>query len=279
MKTTHHPANSVSTILAILSLACLAADASPVWNVNVGNSTGTGQAFEITTTDNYVGAAAENTANSTWNAVSSTSTAILADSTGSSSAGVTFKITPDAASAIDFGNQNITGDEVFATWIKDNGNNDRFTITFGNLGTSASYALVVYSDWYWGPNAVPVEQTIGTGLSGTFYMNSLKLTTGVVGSLLEDTNSANTNSGDTNYARFNGLTPDGSGNLTFSMGGVDGPINGFQLVEVTGGGPDDTKPTPDPMTWASAPAAAGSSSITHDRHHRQRCQRGGIFFP
>ncbi len=55
--------------------------------------------------------------------------------------------------------------------------------------------------------------------------------------LAQDTNAAN-DASDTNYARLNGLSTDGSGNLSFSIGGVngtggvDGPINGFELVLV-----------------------------------------------
>jgi hypothetical protein len=228
----------LAALTATTALAAGSASAATVWNVNVGNST-VGSSNAITTTDNYVGAATENTANSTWNGISNTDLTTLADSTGDNIAGVTFKITADPSSAIDFGGQNITGDEIFNTWIKDNGNNDTFDITFGNLSTTASYSLVVYSDWFWGSNAVPVEQTAGTGLTGTFTINSPRLAAdlvnvgvGGVGPLLEDTNAANSLDAFTNYARFDGLKADGLGNLSFDMGGVDGPINGFQLVEV-----------------------------------------------
>jgi hypothetical protein len=249
----------IASSLAALALASTAAHAAPtVWNVNVGNDS-INTANQITTTDNFVGAAVENTANSTWNAVSSTATSTLADSTGNSGAAVTFTITPAAGSAIDFGQANqATGAEIFTTWIKDNGNNDRFTITFGNLTPSDTYALVIYSDWVWGPNGVPVEQTAGSGLTGIFFINSPAGNPNAP--LLEDTNPANVASGNSNYARFNGLTADGSNNLTFSMGGVDGPINGFQLVKIDLG--DTTAPTPDPMTWATPPVATSPYSIT-----------------
>ncbi|MFK7909861.1 MAG: sialate O-acetylesterase [Akkermansiaceae bacterium] len=249
-------------------LVCQFSNGSVVWNVNVGNSSA-GSTNAITTANNYLGAASENTANSTWNAVSATSAATLADSTGSSVAGVTIKITPDASSSINFGGSNLTsGDKIFNTWIKDDGNDDPFTVTFGNLpapGAGESYALVVYADWWWAPQGNPVAQTAGSGLSGTFFVNSLQggaHVNGIVGSLLEDTNPLDDRTLATNFSRFNGLTPDINGDLTFSMGGVNAPINGFQLILITGGAPDTIKPTPDPMTWASSPAATGSTSIT-----------------
>jgi hypothetical protein len=243
-----------------------------VWNVNVGNSTaGSGGASEITTGDNYLGAAPENTANSTWNAVTTAAVATLADSTGSSAAGVTFTVSPTAG-VVTYGGQNITGDEIFDTWIKDDNNLDPFTVTFGNLpalGSGESYSLVIYSDWWWknGNGGQAISQTSGTGLAGSFILNRYiggtpaapaAVPFGTVTALAEDTNPADVN-GQTNFVRFNGLTPDGSNNLSFSMGDVNGPINGFQLIKV---GTDDTPPTPDPMTFASAPAPAGESSIT-----------------
>jgi hypothetical protein len=234
----------LTTLATTAALAADSADAASVWSVNVGNST-VASTNEITTTDNYFGVASENTANSTWNAVSNTDLTVLADSTGDSTAGVTFKITPDAGSVMDFGGQVVTGDEIFNTWIKDGDagvddavNDDPFTVSFGNLSTTATYSLVVYSDWFWGTNSVPVELTAGAGLTGTFNINSPRLDAnlvdvgvGGVGPLLEDTNAANSNDGLTNYARFDGLTADGLGNLSILTGGVDGPINGFQLVE------------------------------------------------
>lgn len=219
---------TAAAILALTATGSASAAATTVWNVTVSNQDLTG----------YQGAATENAATgSTWNAVSDTSTATLIDSTndGSGSAGVTFKLTPAGGSAIDFGGQNVAGDDIFDTWIKDNGNNDLFDVTFGGLNAAATYDLVVYSDWFWGPNSVPVTQTGGTGLTGTFNINSAVAGgggNGTVGPLLEDTNALNTPSGDTNYARFDGLSSDLLGNLSLSMGGVDGPINGFQLVEV-----------------------------------------------
>ena len=270
----HLPGVAATMALAsTLALTMTSARADVVWNVNVGSSNGEGQGQEITTDDNYVGAATENTANSTWNAVQSSELTALADSTGDSSAGVTISMTPDAASSsvISFGVTGQTeGDEVFKTWIKDDGNNAAYSTTFGGLDTSATYDLVVYSGWYWGPEGVHTAQSAGTGLAGPFVINSLQMRTAgdgnvfAGGGLGEDTNPDDV-AGDTNYARFNGLTPDGSGNLTLDFnlaGDLDAPINGFQLVEKDLG--DVTPPTPDPMEWAidGEPAAAGESSIT-----------------
>lgn len=245
-----------------MCLLCGVSRADTVWNVNVGSASN-----QITTGDNYTGAATENTANSTWNHVSSTATATLADSTGNNSAGITFTIVPAATSTLNFGVQALTtGDKIFRTWIKDNGNDDLFTITFGNLNPASTYSLVVYSDWFWanGNGALPVTQTSGTGLIGTYFINRdiASGINGVVGPLLADTNPANVASGETNHARFNGLIPGPGNTLSFSMGGVNGPVNGFQLVETSGGAPDTAAPVPNPMSWSSLPAAAGPSGIT-----------------
>ena len=227
--------NFAAVAASTLALAATSANAATVWNINVG-----GGAADLTT---YVGAAAENAGSTTWNAVSSTGSVILADSIGDASAGVSFEITPGAGSAIDFGSQSlVAGDDIFDTWIKDGDagasdtvNDDPFTVTFGNLSISGSYDLVVYSDWNWGPNALPVAQTVGTGLTGNYIINSSVFggSNGTVGPLLEDANSANV-AGDSNFARFN-LIADGSGNITLQIGtagNVNHPTNGFQLVAV-----------------------------------------------
>jgi hypothetical protein len=225
-----------SAVLAITATG--SASAATVWNVNIGGGIGSGQSYEITTLDNYVGAATENTASSTWNAVSSSTTATLADSTGSISAGVTIGITEAVGSSVGFQNQAGTvGDEVFKSYIKNNF--DPYTVTFGSLDSGSTYDLVIYSGWKFGPDAVGVSQTAGTGLVGIFVINSLDMELGnaLATGLAQDTNAANVAS-DTNYARLNGLSTDGSGNLSFSIGGangtggVDGPINGFQLILV-----------------------------------------------
>jgi hypothetical protein len=228
--------SSVFLIASAFAFTPLSATAATVWNVNVGGGIEPGDAYEITTADNYLGAATENTANSVWNAIESSTTTTLADSTGSTSAGVSFTIAPTNGSDVQFQAQGATvGDEIFISYIKDNGNDDPFDVTFGNLSTAAgtSYSLVVYSGWRFGADNVPITQTAGSGLTGTFNLNSLDMEAGnpLATGLARDTDPANT-AGDFNYARFDGLTADGSGNLTFRMGGVDAPVNGFQLVQV-----------------------------------------------
>lgn len=248
------------------------AEGQTVWNVNVGSGVGSGT-NQITTANNYIGAAPENTANSTWNGVTSISLTTLADSTGGTSAGVTIEMIAGAGSVIQFGVQNLnSGDKIFNTWIKDGVgpspdivNDDPFTVRFGNLNPSATYDLVVYADWWWAPVGNPVTQSAGSGLTGTFFINSQVGGTqvnGIVPPLQEDTNAANVSTNPTNFARFRGLTPNGSGVLSFVMGGVNAPINGFQLIQIASGPADVTPPTPSPMTWLNAPTAAGSSSIT-----------------
>ncbi|MDG0994338.1 MAG: PEP-CTERM sorting domain-containing protein [Akkermansiaceae bacterium] len=225
--------NLAAVAASALALTGLSANAATVWNVNVGNEVDT--SHEITTADDYVGAATENTANSTWNPISSTVSTTLADSTGDSSAGVTIGM----SSGVDFGvTVQIEGDEVFKTWMKDAGNDESYSVTFGGLSTSpgTSYDLVIYSGWIWGPEGVHTAQSEGTGLAGTFVINSLAMGPGnffASGGLGEDSNAADV-AGNTNYARFNGLAADGSGNLTFDFnlgGDLDAPINGFQLIE------------------------------------------------
>lgn len=88
-----------------------------------------------------------------------------------------------------------------------------------------------------GPEAVPITQTAGTGLTGTFRLNSPAMGAGnpLATGLAQDTNPANV-AGNFNYARFNGLMADGSGNITLNFGisqanANDFAINGFQLVQ------------------------------------------------
>ena len=111
------PALAPATLAACLAAAIQPSAAQTVWNVNVGNTVNT--THQITTTDNYVGAATENTANSVWNGIAGSTTTTLADSTGSTSAGVTFTVTPASGSAVNFSNTATTvGDEIFLSWIK-----------------------------------------------------------------------------------------------------------------------------------------------------------------
>ncbi len=228
----------IPAIASLFALTILTAGGATVWNVNVGNTVNS--THQITTTDNYVGAATENTANSVWNGITGSTTVTLADSTGSTSAGVTFTVTAAAGSAVNFSNTSSTvGDEIFLSWMKDGGangpNNDPYSVTFGGLETAAgiSYSLVVYSGWVFGPDNVPISQTAGSGLTGTFNLNSLDMEAGnpLATGLARDTNAADS-AGDFNYARFDGLTADGGGNLTFRIEAVNAPINGFQLVQV-----------------------------------------------
>ncbi len=228
--------NLAAVAASTLAITGISANAATVWNVNIGSPDLAG----------YQGAATENAATgSTWNAVTSGTVTTLNDYTGSNAAGVTLEIAPTAGSAIDFRTQDITGDAIFDTFMMDdNGglpdddvNDDPFIVTFGNLNSGSTYDLVVYSDWYhYNIHGMPVTQTAGTGLTGTFYINSERLghSTGIVGALLEDTDSAASNTPRThasNYARFNGLSSDGVNTLAFSMAGSTAPINGFQLIE------------------------------------------------
>ena len=257
---------------AFLISCCLSSEAQTVWNVNVGAGTASGS-NQITTAESYLGAAAENTANSTWNAVTGEDVLTLTDSAGSDGAGVTFQVAPSAGSAVGFGVQNLTaGDKIFNTWMKDGVgpspdgvNDDHLFVTFGGLKPSATYDIVIYADWWWSPEGNPVQQTAGSGLSGTFHINSQQGGThvnGVVPALMEDTDPANVATQPTNYARLRGLTPDGNGKLTFRIGPANAPINGFQLIEIAAGPPDTVSPAPNPMNWETVPTAVGGQSIT-----------------
>ena len=204
--------------------------ANTVWNVNIGDN--------IDETDNYVGAAPENTANSTWNSVTPDvfTGLTLADSTGSTGAGVTLALVPgDGAGTNGYSNTSLTtGDEIFVGWTKSSNNSTPFNLVIDNLNPAATYDLVIYSDWFWdnGNSGLPVTQTAGTGLADTFFINrdANNDAKGLVGPLLEDTDPADLDVGKTNYHRFIGLAPDGSGTLSFSMGGINGPLSGLQLI-------------------------------------------------
>ncbi len=242
MKPYHTKFNLAAVAASALALTGLSANAATtVWNVNIGSQDLAG----------YQGAAAENTAGSTWNAVTTTASTTLIDSTndGGGSAGVTISMAPTVGNVIDFASTGQTeGDAIFTSWMKDNGNNAAYSVTLGGLSTfpGTTYGLVVYSGWRWGPEGVHVAQSAGTGLAGTFVINSLQMFTAgggnvfAGGGLGEDTNSADA-AGNTNYARFNGLAADGVGDLTFDFllgGDRDAPINGFQLIQ--------TVPVPEP---------------------------------
>jgi hypothetical protein len=244
--------------LAVLILTSTSAHAGAVWNVNIGN--------EITPSDNFIGAAPENTANSFWNSVltATPSNQALSDSTGAAST-VALTLTPPGGFTMDYGGfAPVTGPEIFSTWMKTSGNSTPFTMTIGGLSSSKTYDLIVYSDWFWkGNGTFPVTQTVGSGLTGTVVLDQISSgTNGVVPGLVEDTDPLPNSSIEGNWFRIPALTPDASGNLAFSMGGTNAAFNGMQLIEISGGPPDANPPTPSPMTWASAPAAASSSSIT-----------------
>ena len=256
-KRLHSPRWVLATAaLTALALANLSAHAGPVWNVNIGT--------ELTTGDNFTGAAPENTANSFWNSVltATPSNQTLADSTGAAST-VTLTLTPPGP--MNYGGfAPVTGPEIFSTWIKTADNSTPFTMTIGGLSAGKTYDLIVYSDWFWkGNGTFPLTQTAGSGLTGTIVLDQISTgTNGTVPGLVEDTNPGPNTNIEGNWLRIPGLIPNVGGNLVFSMGGTNAAFSGFQLIENSGGAPDTTPPTPSPMIWASAPAAVGSSSIT-----------------
>ena len=245
--------------LAALALANPSAHAAPtVWNVNMAGTTAA--AYSISTSDNYFGAATENTANSNWNNIQASGNGIaLADATGSNSAGVTLDLSAlQGANPINPYSPGVpgTGDEIFNAYLS--GGNVTSNMTIKNL-PAGTYDLIIYADWYWGGSvAYPVTQTVGTGLAGTVYVNTPEIQ--IAGGLVQDTDLGNNGSIKGNWMRINGLTPTG-GELGFRLGdGTNGPYNGFQLVKIDLG--DTTPPTPNPMTWATPPAATSPYSIT-----------------
>ena len=256
---------SARRALATAALAALALADTPahatVWNVNIG--------IEINTSDNFAGAAAENTPNSFWNSVTigTPTNQTLSDSTGATTTATLTLAVPVRVPPLTInpaGYAPVTGIELFSTWLKSSDNTTPYTMTIGGLSASKTYDLIIYSDWYWkGDEHFPVTQTVGSGLTGTVYLDQISTgTDGAVPALVQDTNLALDGATEGNWIRINGLTPDVNGTLGFSMGGRNSAFSGFQLVQVGTGAPDNTPPTPSPMTWASAPAAASSSSIT-----------------
>jgi alpha-galactosidase len=266
------PAQNATTASSPASATTSAASptSTRVWNINLGNSTVTGT-NQIATTDNFIGAAAENTANSIWNGIAPASGVVasttLNDSTGSATNSPTFQ---GSTSGGQLGSNNNTlnpGDKIFRTWVKDDDNVHAFDFTFGNLNSASTYSLVVYSDWTFdsGTGGMNIVQTAGSGLTGTFVLNRYigpgPAANGSVGPLLRDTDPANTAatvSAQTNFARFDGLTPSGSNTLTFRFGPANGPVNGFQLVETSSVTPDDY------TTWAAIYAPANLSDPAAD---------------
>ena len=263
------------TALAIagLFLPSLPGHAGPVWNVNFHN--------QITTTENFVGAATENSANSTWNKIGGATNSLpvtgmaLADSTGGITAGVTINLsainTTPVSSVTNTSNQTLlSGPKIFSGWI--GAQYKQTTFTLNGLIPGGTYDLVVYSDWWWkNGDPLAVSQAAGTGMTGIIFIDRpvAGLTNGNVTALSQDTNPAQNTSTTGNWYRIAGLTPNASGQLGFLIGDQpnDGNLgnsafNGFQLIQMSSGAPDNTPPTPSPMSWLNVPAAAGSSSIT-----------------
>jgi hypothetical protein len=141
-----------------------------------------------------------------------------------------------AGAGLGFGDQTLnSGPEIFNEWTTGAGTTV-FTMMLEGLSTAPgiTYDLIVYSDWWWNNGAnFPVAQTVGTGLTGTVYLNHIKTgTNGTVPGLVEDTGLVENDSSQGNWIRITGLTPDGSGNLAFNMGGQNAALNGFQLVQI-----------------------------------------------
>ncbi|MCF7674158.1 MAG: tandem-95 repeat protein, partial [Akkermansiaceae bacterium] len=239
-----------NTDFAVVNAITIAKVGSPkVWNVNIGS--------ELTTSDNFIGAATENTANSTWNNVGIVTNQALVDSTGAAGT-VTLTF---GGGADNLGNNTITGPEIFATWLKHSANTTPIAMTLGGLGPANTYDLVIYSDWYWqSGEPFPVTQTAGTGMSGTVTLNTRNGTQGVIPGLVEDTDPTN-NSGVTgNWIRISGLTPDGSGTLAFNIGGTNAPLSGFQLVQ-TGNELANGAPVANDATFAVAEDTTIGASV------------------
>ena len=126
----------------------------------------------------------------------------------------------------------LTGDQLFATYVKSTDNATAFSVSIGGLTSGATYDLIVYADWYYnGAAGTPVTQTAGTGLTGTFVVNHSTVSDTSASVAGEDTNAADTQ-GLVNWTRFRGLKADGSNNLTFNIGGANSPLSGFQLIQV-----------------------------------------------
>jgi autotransporter-associated beta strand protein len=197
-----------------------------VWNVQFASSS----AYQITTAENFIGAATENTANSTWNRVASLpqTAMVLKKSDGANTA-----ITLDFSGGT-IGTQNLnSGAKIFNSRV---GGGTTSTMTLKGLTLANSYDIVMYSDWWWkNGDSLPITQTVGSGLTGTFFLD--RVLTGTNGNVLalgQDTNPANVTSGagnTGNWMRVNGLTPTLAGELAFRLtDGNNSPFNGFQLI-------------------------------------------------
>jgi len=253
---TRTPWGAAALAVTALILANPSAHASLVWNVNIGT--------ELTPSDNFIGAAPENTLNSTWNSVTTATPTnqALVDSTGAAST-ATLTLTPPSGIPMNYGSfAPVTGPEIFSTWMKTSDNSTPFTMTIGGLsaGAGVTYDLIVYSDWFWkGNDYFPVTQTVGSGLTGTVYLDQISTgPNGAVPALVQDTDLSLNGATEGNWLRITGLTPDVNGNLAFSMGGTNAAFSGFQLVHPTGGSTF--------ATWAAnnAPGQTPDQDYDHD---------------
>ena len=215
---------NTTTASASASATTSAPPAFTVWNVQFASQSGN----QITTADNFIGAATENTVNSTWNRVASVpQTAMVLKKSDGANTAVTLDFPVGS-----IGTQNLTsGARIFNSRV--NGNN---TMTLKGLTVANSYDLVIYSDWWWkNGDSLPITQTAGTGLVGTFHLNRvLSGNNGEVLALTRDTNPENVTSGagnTGNWMRVNGLSPTLAGELAFRItDGNNTPFNGFQLI-------------------------------------------------
>ena len=245
-----------------------------VWNVNIG--------AQLTTSDNYLGAATENTTNSTWNSVVNPlpkTNLPLVDSTNA-----TTPVTLDI-SAVKSGvpvtvigtRVPTTGDEIFHSYV--GGDQVTSTITIKGLTVGRTYDLVVYSDWHWSGAALgfPMTQTAGSGLTATVWLNrNVTHASGSIPALARDTNAANVSTGAGNvgnWYRIAGLAPNSTGQLGFRFAdGNNEPLSGFQLIDTTPGGSAPLSPRPmssfsttgDYAAWAAIYAAANLSDPAAD---------------
>ena len=180
----------------------------------------------------------------------------LADSTGSTTAGVTLDLTGWVKS------QGLTtGDKIFSGCLQGNANVNT-TLTINNLNPAGTFDLIIYSDWYWrSSDPYPVTQTVGTGLTGTFWVNHMGGTDGGVPPLTEDTDPVDNGTILGNWCRIKGLTPDATGHLGFQLAtgapAYNCPFNGFQLIDKTG-----TTPPPLTITGITGPDLSGNFTIT-----------------
>jgi autotransporter-associated beta strand protein len=197
-----------------------------VWNVQLASSS----ANQITTAENFIGAATENTTNSTWNRVASLpQTGMVLKKSDGVNTGVTLDFSGGT-----IGTQNLlNGPKIFNSRV---GGGTTSTMTLKGLTIANSYDIVMYSDWWWkGGDSLPITQTAGTGLVGTFHLNRVNSgTNGEVLAFGQDTNPADVTSGagnTGNWMRVNGLTPTLAGELAFRLtDGNNTPFNGFQLI-------------------------------------------------